>query len=52
MLYQIADCIDNSGYGEDNGRIVPFFKNVCYEPIDRADVLKEVLMNKYPTLRA
>jgi uncharacterized protein YyaL (SSP411 family) len=39
-------------YGEDKGRIVPCFKNVCYEPIDRADILKEFLMNKYPTLRA
>ncbi len=39
-------------YGEDKGRIVPCFKNVCYEPIDKVDVLKEFLMNKYSALRA
>jgi uncharacterized protein len=39
-------------YGEEKGRIIPCFKNVCYEPIDRADILKDFLMNKYPTLRA
>jgi len=37
-------------YGEDRGRIVPCFKNVCYEPIKSFDVLKDFLMNKYPAL--
>jgi uncharacterized protein YyaL (SSP411 family) len=39
-------------YGEDRGRIVPCFKNVCYEPIKSSDVLKDFLMNKYPALKA
>lgn len=41
MLIRYPDCIDNSGYGEDKGRIVLCFKNACYEPIDRADMLKD-----------
>jgi uncharacterized protein YyaL (SSP411 family) len=32
-------------YGENRGRIIPCFKNVCYEPIDRPDGLKDFLMN-------
>ena len=39
-------------YGEDRGRVVPCLKNVCYEPIKSADVLKDFLMNKYPALKA
>jgi hypothetical protein len=39
-------------YGEDRGRIVPCFKNVCYEPIKSSDVLKDFVMNKYPALEA
>ena len=39
-------------YGEDRGRIVPCFKNVCYEPIKSSDVLKDFLINKYPALKA
>jgi len=38
-------------YGEDRGRIVPCLKNICYEPIKSADVLKDFLMNKYPALK-
>jgi uncharacterized protein YyaL (SSP411 family) len=32
-------------YGENRGRIIPCFKNVCHEPIDRPDILKDFLMN-------
>jgi uncharacterized protein YyaL (SSP411 family) len=32
-------------YGENRGRVIPCFKNVCYEPIDRHDGLKDFLMN-------
>jgi uncharacterized protein YyaL (SSP411 family) len=32
-------------YRENRGRVIPCFKNVCYEPIDRPDNLKEFLMN-------
>lgn len=38
-------------YGEDRGRIVPCFKNTCYEPIKSADVLKDFLMNKYTAMK-
>lgn len=38
-------------YGEDSGRIVPCFENVCYEPIKSSDVLKDFLINKYPALK-
>jgi uncharacterized protein YyaL (SSP411 family) len=32
-------------YGEGKGRVIPCFKNVCYEPIERVDILKEFLTN-------
>jgi uncharacterized protein YyaL (SSP411 family) len=34
-------------YKEDKGRIIPCFKNVCYEPIDRADTLRDFLTKRY-----
>jgi len=34
-------------YGENRGCIIPCFKNVCYEPIDRADVLRDFFTNQY-----
>jgi uncharacterized protein YyaL (SSP411 family) len=38
-------------YGEDKGSIIPCFQNVCYEPIDRADTLKDFFIkHKYLTL--
>jgi uncharacterized protein YyaL (SSP411 family) len=33
------------GYGENRGRIIPCFKNVCHEPINRPDILKDFLIN-------
>jgi uncharacterized protein YyaL (SSP411 family) len=36
-------------YGEDKGRIIPCFKNVCHEPIDRPESLKDFLMNLPPS---
>ena len=38
-------------YGEDRGQVVPCLKNVCYEPIKGTDVLKDFLMNKYPSMK-
>ena len=32
-------------YGKNRGRVIPCFKNVCYEPIDRPDSLNDFLMN-------
>lgn len=32
-------------YGENRGKVIPCFKNVCYDPIDRPDSLKDFLIN-------
>lgn len=38
-------------YGEDKGSVIPCFQNVCYEPINRADILKDFFIKyKSPAL--
>lgn len=32
-------------YGENRGRVIPCFNNICYEPIERCDILKKFLNN-------
>jgi hypothetical protein len=36
----------NIVYGEDRGRIIPCIKDVCYEPIDRVEMLKNFFMKR------
>ena len=31
-------------YEEDKGRVIPCFRNVCYEPIERTDILSNFLV--------
>lgn len=34
-------------YGEDKGRVIPCIKNVCYEPLNSTDSIREFLKKKW-----